>query len=84
MKAAVVNTWGEAPVYLDQPEPEARDGAVVATVEATALTNLTRVWSPESTTPARRSNCLPSRVSTGWSASRTAAASTPAHSHPTG
>ena len=30
MKAAVVNAWGEAPVYLDRPEPEARDGAVVA------------------------------------------------------
>jgi NADPH:quinone reductase-like Zn-dependent oxidoreductase len=42
MKAAVVNTWGEAPAYLDQPEPEARDGAVVAAVEASALTNLTR------------------------------------------
>jgi NADPH:quinone reductase-like Zn-dependent oxidoreductase len=42
MKAAVVNAWGRAPVYTDHPEPQARDGAVVATVEASALTNLTR------------------------------------------
>jgi NADPH:quinone reductase-like Zn-dependent oxidoreductase len=42
MKAAVVNEWGQAPVYTDHPEPEAREGAVVAAVEASALTNLTR------------------------------------------
>lgn len=42
MKAAVVNAWGETPVYTDFPDPEARDGAVVATLEAAALTNLTR------------------------------------------
>ncbi|WP_029113161.1 zinc-binding alcohol dehydrogenase family protein [Mycobacterium sp. URHB0044] len=42
MKAAVVDAWGHAPVYTDHPEPSARDGAVVATVEASALTNLTR------------------------------------------
>jgi NADPH:quinone reductase-like Zn-dependent oxidoreductase len=42
MKAAVVSAWGQAPVYLDHPEPEARDGAVVVAVEASALTNLTR------------------------------------------
>jgi NADPH:quinone reductase-like Zn-dependent oxidoreductase len=42
MKAAVVDEWGKAPVYADFPEPEAREGAVVATVEASALTNLTR------------------------------------------
>jgi len=42
MKAAVVNDWGRTPVYTDHPEPEARDGAVVAAVEASALSNLTR------------------------------------------
>lgn len=42
MKAAIVEEWGSAPVYRDYPEPQARDGAVVATVEASALTNLTR------------------------------------------
>ena len=42
MKAAVVEDWGQAPKYADFPEPIARDGAVVATVEASALTNLTR------------------------------------------
>lgn len=42
MKAAVVDEWGRAPVYSDFPDPEARDGAVVAGVEASALTNLTR------------------------------------------
>jgi NADPH:quinone reductase-like Zn-dependent oxidoreductase len=42
MKAALVEAWGQAPVYTDHPEPVARSGAVVATVEASALTNLTR------------------------------------------
>lgn len=42
MKAAIVEEWGRPPVYGDYPEPESRDGAVVATVEASALTNLTR------------------------------------------
>jgi NADPH:quinone reductase-like Zn-dependent oxidoreductase len=42
MKAAVVAQWGQVPVYTDHPEPESRDGAAVATVEASALTNLTR------------------------------------------
>jgi NADPH:quinone reductase-like Zn-dependent oxidoreductase len=42
MKAAVVNEWGQAPVYVNHPEPEACDGAVVAAVEASALTNLSR------------------------------------------
>lgn len=42
MKAAVVTQWGEVPRYTDFPDPEPRDGAVVATVEASALTNLTR------------------------------------------
>ena len=42
MKAAVVDEWGRVPVYADFPEPEAREGAMVATVEASALTNLTR------------------------------------------
>jgi len=42
MKAAVVNEWGNAPVYADHPEPEPGDGTVVATVEASALTNITR------------------------------------------
>ncbi|MDT5264250.1 MAG: hypothetical protein QOI90_876 [Mycobacterium sp.] len=42
MKAAVVNTWGQVPVYADHPEPQGRDGAVVASVEASALTNLSR------------------------------------------
>ncbi|WP_123026079.1 quinone oxidoreductase family protein [Mycolicibacterium stellerae] len=42
MKAAVVNEWGVAPRYTEFPDPQPRDGAVVATVEAAALTNLTR------------------------------------------
>lgn len=42
MLAAIVEEWGSTPVYRDYPEPQARDGAVVATVEASALTNLTR------------------------------------------
>lgn len=42
MKAAVVHQWGQAPTYSDFPDPEPRDGAVVADVEASALTNLSR------------------------------------------
>jgi NADPH:quinone reductase-like Zn-dependent oxidoreductase len=42
MKAAVVTEWGTNPRYADFPDPQARDGAVVAAVEASALTNLTR------------------------------------------
>jgi NADPH:quinone reductase-like Zn-dependent oxidoreductase len=42
MKAAVVETWGQTPAYTDYAEPEAGDGTLVATVEASALTNLTR------------------------------------------
>lgn len=42
MDAAVVETWGDTPVYTDYPEPEPGDGLVVADVEASALTNLTR------------------------------------------
>jgi NADPH:quinone reductase-like Zn-dependent oxidoreductase len=42
MKAAVVNEWGQAPVYSDHSEPETSDGAQVATVEASALTNISR------------------------------------------
>lgn len=42
MKAAVVQTWGQTPAYTDFPDPQPRDEAVVATVEAAALTNLSR------------------------------------------
>ncbi|UVO11324.1 zinc-binding alcohol dehydrogenase family protein [Mycobacterium sp. SVM_VP21] len=42
MKAAVIEVLGRVPVYAEFPEPEARDDEVVATVEAAALTNLTR------------------------------------------
>ncbi|MHC9294463.1 quinone oxidoreductase family protein [Mycobacterium sp. LTG2003] len=42
MKAAVVTQWGETPSYTDVPDPQPRDGAEVADVEASALTNLTR------------------------------------------
>jgi NADPH:quinone reductase-like Zn-dependent oxidoreductase len=42
MKAAVVDALGQTPVYTDFTEPASREGAVVATVEAAALTNLTR------------------------------------------
>ena len=42
MKAAVVNALGKSPVYADFPDPQDRDGAVVATVEAAALKNLDR------------------------------------------
>jgi NADPH:quinone reductase-like Zn-dependent oxidoreductase len=43
MKAAVVQEWGQTPTYTDFPEPEPDGGAVVATVEASALTNLSRM-----------------------------------------
>lgn len=43
MKAAVVHEWGQEPRYLDFPEPQPHDGAVVAAVEASALTNLSRM-----------------------------------------
>ena len=42
MKAALVTEWGRDPVYTDVSDPEPRDGAEVATVEASALTNLAR------------------------------------------
>ncbi|WP_163795063.1 quinone oxidoreductase family protein [Mycolicibacterium sediminis] len=42
MLAAVVEEWGATPVYAEFGDPEARDGALAATVEASALTNLTR------------------------------------------
>ncbi len=42
MKAAVVEAWGQPPQYADFTEPSAREGAEVVTVEASALTNLTR------------------------------------------
>jgi NADPH:quinone reductase-like Zn-dependent oxidoreductase len=42
MKAAVVEALGRPPVYADFSDPTPRDGAVVVTVEASALTNLTR------------------------------------------
>src|ERR1700754_4494051 len=42
MKAAVVEALGQTPVYTDFTEPAPHDGAVVVTVEASALTNLTR------------------------------------------
>ncbi|MDR3658521.1 MAG: zinc-binding alcohol dehydrogenase family protein [Mycobacterium sp.] len=43
MKAAVVHEWGQQPRYLDYAEPQPSDGAVVAAVEASALTNLSRL-----------------------------------------
>lgn len=42
MKAAVIGEWGQNPSYADVDEPAPRDGAEVAEVEASALTNLTR------------------------------------------
>jgi NADPH:quinone reductase-like Zn-dependent oxidoreductase len=41
MLAAVVTEWGAPPEYTEFPDPQPRDGAVVADVEASALTNLT-------------------------------------------
>ena len=43
MKAAVVHEWGQTPTYTDFPDPQPRDGLVAATVEASALTNLSRM-----------------------------------------
>jgi NADPH:quinone reductase-like Zn-dependent oxidoreductase len=43
MKAAVVKALGTPPVYADFPDPQDRDSAVVAKVEAAALKNLDRV-----------------------------------------
>jgi NADPH:quinone reductase-like Zn-dependent oxidoreductase len=42
MKAAVVKVWGQSPTYTDFPDPVATGSAIVAEVEASALTNLTR------------------------------------------
>lgn len=42
MKAALVTEWGRVPAYTDVPTPQAHEGTQVATVEASALTNLTR------------------------------------------
>jgi NADPH:quinone reductase-like Zn-dependent oxidoreductase len=42
MKAAVVTEAGLSPVYTDFADPQPGDGTVVATVEASALTNITR------------------------------------------
>jgi NADPH:quinone reductase-like Zn-dependent oxidoreductase len=42
MKAAVVNTFGQAPVYADFTDPVPANGSVVATVEAASLKNLDR------------------------------------------
>lgn len=42
MKAAVVTEWGQSPTYTDFPEPRPGEGTVVATVEASALTNITK------------------------------------------
>jgi NADPH:quinone reductase-like Zn-dependent oxidoreductase len=42
MKAAVVKALGKPPEYADFPDPKAREGAIVATVEAAALKNLDR------------------------------------------
>lgn len=42
MKAAVVTEWGQSPTYTDFADPQAGDGTVAATVEASALTNLTK------------------------------------------
>jgi NADPH:quinone reductase-like Zn-dependent oxidoreductase len=42
MKAAVVEMWGQPPTYTDFPDPVGTGSAVVADVEASALTNLTR------------------------------------------
>lgn len=42
MKAAVVTEWGQSPAYTDFADPQPGDGTVAATVEACALTNLTK------------------------------------------
>jgi NADPH:quinone reductase-like Zn-dependent oxidoreductase len=42
MLAAVVQQWGQTPTYTDFPDPQPREGTVVADVEASALTNLSR------------------------------------------
>lgn len=42
MKAAVVTEWGQSPTYTDFADPRPGDGTVAATVEACALTNLTK------------------------------------------
>lgn len=42
MRAAVVTEWGQTPRYTEFPEPQPGEGTVTATVEASALTNLTK------------------------------------------
>lgn len=64
MKAAVVEALGRPPVYADFTEPSPRGGAVVITVEASALTNLTRGLMSGKHTPARRYSFRLSPVST--------------------
>ena len=84
MKAAVVKALGTPPVYADFPDPQDRDGAVVATVEAAALKNLDRVMVRASTTAAPTSRCPWSLASTGSPDSTTGAWSTPTRGRRTG
>src|SRR5277367_3591953 len=43
MKAAVVNEFGEPPVYGDFPEPEPAEGEVIAEIRAAAVSNVVRL-----------------------------------------
>ena len=83
MKAAVVQQWGQTPAYTDHPEPEPRDGASVATVEASALTNLARGLMSGKHYASKEIQLPPSPASTGSPASTTVAGSTPARWRPT-
>lgn len=80
MKAAVVHEWGQEPRYLEFPEPQPREGAVVADVEASALTNLSRMVIMGKHYSSKEIQLPPSPESTVSPASMTVPASTPRRS----
>lgn len=43
MKAAIINTVGQTPIYGDYPKPKAKDEQVIINVNASALSNLTKM-----------------------------------------
>ena len=83
MKAAVVDALGQTPVYTDFTEPAPREGAVVVTVEASALTNLTRGLLSGNHYASKEFSYRLSQASTGWRGWLTAGWCTPERSHRT-
>ena len=85
MKAAVVKRMGCIAALHRLPDPRPRDGGVVATVEASALTNLTRgLVSGKHYASKEIHSSQRCPASTESPASTMAAGSTPARWRPTG